>query len=164
MLPLARSGLLRARPSPPLALRSAFGTSASRRRTGPLTNVVTTPHFISKVQVVPEELPTSGASKETIPSFRVLDGEGNILPDVQGQWRSEVEAVRLAWLLPALEMLMDILFGDIADTGRSDAHVRSDALPASSRQHPLQLPAAGPHIFLHVSLSTLKFFWINLGV
>jgi hypothetical protein len=82
--PLARTRLT--------ILSASFVTSAARNRSGPLTDIVTFPQFIDKVNTSSDNPAHQPA---TIPSFRVLDGEGNVLPEVQGQWREQVDAVNL---------------------------------------------------------------------
>lgn len=82
MLPrgLARS-LKRVQPSAtPLHYSAAFSTS-SVARLSPLTSVSHSPVFIDKVH------------EGTIPAFRVLDGEGQLLPDIPAEWREKVQAI-----------------------------------------------------------------------
>lgn len=47
----------------------------------PLTSISHSPLFLSAV--------TEG----TIPAFRVLDGEGNVLPEVPTEWREKLQAI-----------------------------------------------------------------------
>lgn len=82
MLPrtLARS-LRRGQPSTtPLRYSAAFSTSAIACLS-PLNAVSHSPVFIDQVH------------EGTIPAFRVLDGEGKLLPEVPAEWREKVQAI-----------------------------------------------------------------------
>lgn len=121
MLPrtLARS-LKRVQPSAtPLRYSAAFSTS-SITRLSPLTSVSHSPVFIDKVH------------EGTIPAFRVLDGEGKLLPDIPAEWREKVQAIpdevlvkmyRTQVFLP----LMDTILSSSQRQG-SELHSRFGAL------------------------------------
>ncbi|KAK4052229.1 hypothetical protein OIO90_004451 [Microbotryomycetes sp. JL221] len=63
----------------------------SIRRLSPLNAVSHEPVFFSKINVVNSQDETK--TYDHIPAFRMLDGDGNILPDVPKEWKDKAEAI-----------------------------------------------------------------------
>lgn len=63
-------------------VRSRALSSTAPRALSPLTAVSHSPVFISDVN-----------QGKTIPAFRVLDGEGNVLPDVPQEWQARIDEI-----------------------------------------------------------------------
>lgn len=77
---------------PVRALR-AFHSSPSSTSSSPLSSISTSPIFFNKVTLLKEGSKPGSAQEEyeTIPAFRVLDGEGKVLPGVTGEWKGKLE-------------------------------------------------------------------------
>lgn len=75
--------------------RAAFSTSARRVAPSPLSITSTEPVFFDRVKLV--KTPTVANAPieeyERIPAFRVLDGEGNVLPGVEGEWLTALQGI-----------------------------------------------------------------------
>lgn len=70
------------------ATRQRHFATTPARALSPLTNVSHSPVFIKDVN-----------QGQVIPAFRVLDGEGNVLPDVPQEWRDKANAIKDETLL-----------------------------------------------------------------
>lgn len=81
-----------------LVARRLF-SSSSRRLQVPLVTVQA-PFFVTKV-AVPEGM-------STIPAFRVLDGNGKVLPGVPGEWKTKLDEIPTEKLVKMYETMLTL--------------------------------------------------------
>lgn len=73
---------------------STFTTSSIQSSSAPLTSTSTEPIFFNKVSIVKPNRTTGEVEHfDQIPAFRLLSGEGKLLPGVEGEWLEKLEAI-----------------------------------------------------------------------
>lgn len=98
-----RLGLCRALvPLTHLAPRRALSTSHAVWSSPSLPNTSTQPLFFDRVAL----LGPDGKEYDRIPAFRVLDGEGKVLPEVEGEWLAALEGIPAEKLVKIYETML----------------------------------------------------------
>lgn len=92
--------------------RRAFHGSALRKLS-PLSAVSHEPVFFSSVNVPNPANSSSSTPSQHIPAFRLLDGEGKVLPDVPQEWKDKLGAVPDDVLV---KMYKTMIFMPVMDT------------------------------------------------
>lgn len=76
---------------------STFTTSSIQSSSTPLASTSNEPIFFNKVSIVKPNSSTTTTGEiehfDQIPAFRLLSGEGKLLPGVEGEWLEKLEAI-----------------------------------------------------------------------
>lgn len=132
--------------------RVAFSTSARRAAPGsPLSITSTEPVFFDRVKLVktPTVVDAPLEEYERIPAFRVLDGEGTVLPGVEGEWLKALEGIpddKLVKLYKCMMLLPALVRKRRGERGRKELTERGLG------HHPRVLAATGQDLVLHDEL------------